>query len=214
MNMKKNLHAHIRGWFPQEPQLPKPLKIKLESHKRNWFPKDPLIAAIKTTEDEKFNRWTLCPFLTPGALMVLSALLAAPFGLLLVYLYLQYVIGGPSVSMYSVPYPGILSVGAIILGFLSGTLLLANRSIVKAVAGIVTVFSFGIVILVIPPLLNGWDWVSCAAFTLPMIVLSATSLIFVGLNYIKLKRSLITKENNTTNETDPTTIPMVQDSAL
>ena len=84
----KSLQAHFRGWFPQEPPLPKHLKIKLESHKRDWFPKDPLIAAIKTTDDEKFNRWALCPFLTPGALMILSAILSTLFGLLLVFAYL------------------------------------------------------------------------------------------------------------------------------
>jgi hypothetical protein len=197
--MTKNLKK-IRGWFPQEPQLPKPLQIKLESHKRDWFPKDPLITSIKSTKDEKFNRWALCPFLTPGASMVLSALLSAPFGLLLVYLYLQYVIGGPSVSMYSALYPGILSVGACILGFLSGTLLLANRSIVKAAACIVVVFSFGIAIQVLPPLLEEWSWGSCLELASPMIVLSAASLILVGLNYRKLKNSLNTKEDDITSK--------------
>ncbi len=199
MNTKKSLQAQFRGWFPQEPQLPKHLKIKLESHRRDWFPKDPLIASIKTTDDEKFNRWALCPFLTPGALMILSAMLSTLFGLLMVFSYLYYVFASSSITTYTALYPVILSVGAFILDYLSGILLLANRSIVKAAACIVVVFSFGMAILVIPSLLEGWGWGSLyVVVSSPMIALSAASLILVGLNYRKLKNSLNTKEDDIT----------------
>jgi hypothetical protein len=204
MKQLQGLEQRLRGWFPQEPTLPKHLKMKLESHKRDWFPKDPLITAIRTTNDEKFNRWALCPFLTPGALMILSAILSTPFVLLLVFAYLQFVIVGSSVSMYSALYPVILSIGAFILESLSGILLLANRSINKAAACIVAVFSFGIAILMLPPLLDGRGWGSFyGVISSPIIVLSAVSLILVGLDYRKLKNSLITKEDNITGEVIP-----------
>jgi hypothetical protein len=211
MEIRKPLKP-LRGWFPQEPALPKHLKIKLESHKRNLFPNDPLIASIKTTDDEKFNRWALCPFLTPGALMSISALLSGLFGFVLVFAYIMSVVAGRS-NITSI-YPGILGIGAFILGFLSGILLLANRSIVKATVCIGGVFSFGIATLVAPPLLDGLSWNSFLVMWLPMVVLSAASLFLVGLNYRKLKNSLIPKQNDIANGTDQTTIQTIHDSAL
>jgi hypothetical protein len=193
MEIRKPLKT-LRGWFPQEPTLPKHLKIKLDLHKRNWFPKDPLIAAIKTTDDEKFNRWALCPFLTPGALMSLLALLSGLFGFVLVFAYIVFVVAGT--TNITTLYPGILCIGAFILGTLSSILLLANRSIVKATVCILGVFSFGIATFVALPLLDGLRWDSFLVVALPMVALSAASLILVGLNYRKLKNSLITKEDN------------------
>jgi hypothetical protein len=192
MEIRKPLKT-LRGWFPQEPQLSKHQKIQLESHKRNWFPKDPLIAAIKSTDDKNFNRWAFCPFLTPGALMSLSALLSGLFGSVLVFAYIMCIIVGRS-NITSI-YPGILGIGAFILGSLSGILLLSNRSIVKATVCIVGVFSFGIATLVAPPLLDGFSWNSFLIVWLPMVALSAVSLILVGLNYRKLQNCLIPKED-------------------
>jgi hypothetical protein len=205
----------IRGWFPQEPTLPKHLKIKLESHKRNWFPKDPLIAAIKSTEDEKFNRWALCPFLTPGALMSLSALLSGLFGLLFIgILLLNELPSADGVAFISSNFiTGILSVGAFVVGFISGILLLANRSIVKAVAFMYVTFFLGIAILAIPLLLDIGSLEGGLVVAGQMIGLSTTALISLGLNYRKLKNSLITNENKL-SKTYQTTIQAVQDSAL
>jgi hypothetical protein len=197
MEIRKPLKT-LRGWFPQEPTLPKHLKIKIESHKRNWFPKDPLIAAIKSTEDEKFNRWALCPLLTPGVLMALSALFSGLFGLIFVGACLLNPL--PSVdadAFISGNYIlGIFGVGAAIFGFLSGILLLANRSIVKATAFIVVVFSFGVSTITIPLLLDRYSWESAWMVESQMIMLPAAALISLGLNYKKLKNSLVTKETN------------------
>jgi hypothetical protein len=197
----KQLFQHIRGWFPQEPQLPKHLKIKLESHKRDWFPKDPLITAIKTTDDERFNRWALCPFLTPGALMSLSSLLSGLFGLLFIGVLLLNEL--PSVDgvdfILSNFITGILSVGAFVVGFFSGILLLANRSIGKAVAFMYVTFFLGIAIIAIP-LLFGIGSLESGGLVVAtqMIGLSTTALVSLGLNYRKLKNSLITKEDDKT----------------
>jgi hypothetical protein len=214
MEMRKTLKK-LRGWFPQEPTLPKHLKIRLDSHKRNWYPKDPLIAAIKSTEDEKFNRWALCPFLTPGALMIVSSLLSALFGFLFVGIWLLNSLA----SGYSVAFilgfhlTGILSVSAFVLGMFSGILLLANRSIAKALASIVLILSFGVAIIAIPLLLDVGSWESGLLVGLQMVGLSTTALISLGLNYRKLKNSVITNENKL-SKTYQTTIQAVQDSTL
>jgi hypothetical protein len=192
----KQLFQHIRGWFPQEPQLPKSLKMKLESHKRDWFPKDPLIGAIKSTKDEKFNRWALCPFLTPGALMIFSALISALFGLLFTGVWIVNEFAGVDTVAFISDYwiTGILSMCAFALGLFSGFLLLANRSIVKAAAFIVVIFSFGFAIMTTPLLLGVGSWEGGLVVASQMVGLSTTALISLGLNYRKLKNSLITKE--------------------
>lgn len=94
------------------------LKNKLESHIRGWLPQEPILYTLKSTKDKaNFDRWALCPFLVPGALMIFAALLSALFGLTLMAAYLPESLQGADKVFYSGLYVGTLSVGAFVLGY-------------------------------------------------------------------------------------------------
>jgi hypothetical protein len=181
MTIKKELDK-IRGWFPQEPNL---------AYTRN------------SKSEEKFQREELYPFLAPGALMIVSALLSALIGLTLVCTYLPDLLEGAETIFYKGLYVGILNVGAFILGILSGSLLLAKKHITTALGSIFGIFCFGIATIIIPRALGGL-WQEGVLVASPLLSFSFLSIILVGRNIKKLNDNDVTEGMLTIQGKEPT----------
>lgn len=165
------------------------IKRSLEFCIRGWFPKEPTIYIIKSTGEKKgLYNWALCPFFVPGVLMIIAALLSVTFGLTLVTVFLPMLLEGATTVHYSGLFVGILSLGAFVLQLLSAALLLAKKHFTVAVTSMIAILPFSLAIILIPSIVDGIAW-SGVITALQMAAFSVTSLILVGINYIRLKKT-------------------------
>lgn len=176
-------------------------KAKVKRQTRGWFPKEPTVGIIKSTRAVGKTGWRYAiPSWTPG-LMIVTSLISALFGAILVSAYIvipaQAITtsaSGGGISdghfLYAGLYMGILSVIAFVLGLSSGFLLLARKCTLVALTSIIIVFSFGLATLWLPAI-DGEPWYSGFLVAAPMIA-SVFGLIKLGINY----RRLVVKNGN------------------
>jgi hypothetical protein len=168
---------------------------------RGWFPHEPTLNITLSTDTKnemKSGNQTACPFLVPGALMIFAALLSANFGLTLVSDYLP----GVGTVTYTGLYIGIFNVVGFVLGLVCGGLLLAEKGIHTATAGIAVILCFGLATLTMP-ILMGYTWMDGLLVASPMIAFPVIALIQIGLKSRRLKAYSVIHEPEPAVESEP-----------
>jgi len=177
-------------------------KYKVVKQTRGWMPNDPRIDFINGAKGRtRFHKRVTFRLTTLGAFMVVPALLSAIFGIVLVSTYLTLPFGEPGHRFfYTGLYIGVLSLVAFAIGLYSGLLLLAEKHFSRAVSGVVLVFSFGVMTLLIP-LLEGLPLYSGVIVALPMLISSVIALFWTALNMVNQRtKPLIQTEPLTIRE--------------
>jgi hypothetical protein len=159
-------------------------KRSIERQTRGWFPKDPILFTPNSARHRrKLEKWVANPFFTLGSLMIVSSLLSAVFGTVLVSAYLTILVEQVDMIFYSGLCVGILSLVAFALGLYSGVLLLSEKHVTRAVTGMATILCFGFATLLIP-ILEGLPSQSGLIVASPMIISSVASLLVASLSRV------------------------------
>lgn len=175
-------------------------KRVIKRQTRGWLPKDPvLLTSNNASYNRKIEKWIANPFPTLGPIMIISSLLSAAFGIVLVSSYLWVQFEAAVFVSYSGFYVGILSLAAFVLGLYSGMLLLLGKHFTRAVTGMLAIFCFGITTVLIP-IIEGLPSTG-VLIAFPMLASSVTSLLIMALYRVSQKTTrIIPKKKLTTHE--------------